>query len=362
MSSPDTLTCTACGQVKPLADFDRRFVGKGTRVNCVACRREAVAQRADEQWRAATEARRAAIEAKRAERAAHLAAHLAALDAEREAERQEWEREEEQRRQVTAAWLGLASVEELLAWEHELKGEREQFREREQEQRRQKWEREARWRAENAWERARLQLLGPLTAAGFISYEDGQYRVIEIELTLRECGQSWADIKRAFFALDPPYRGGGFYGGDVRRQRGVARVSQGMRECIYAEQNGCCYLCGGKLLPLSVWRVGPDDKRPYDQLPWILRDSRTSPLPELDHKIPVTRGGTSEPDNLAYACKRCNDRKMIMTEDEYRTYPHNAISQLALGVGTIEYMLGLEGEGRYTFGRLAAAAAAAAAQ
>ncbi|HEX6819545.1 MAG TPA: HNH endonuclease signature motif containing protein [Ktedonobacterales bacterium] len=357
MTAPDTLTCSTCGQAKPLTEFDPRFVGKGTRINCAACRHEAVARRADEQWRAANAARRAAIEAKRAERAEHLAAYLAALDAERAAERQEWEREEEQRGQVTAAWLGLASVEELRAWERELVREEERFRAREREQRRQQWELEARWRKENAWERARLQLLGPLTAAGFIGYEEGQDRVIELELTLRDCGQTWANIKRDFFALRPPYRGSGFYRGDVRQRRGLTRVSQSVRERIYTEQNGCCYLCDGKLLPLSVWRVGPDGNRPYDLLPRRMRTYRSSPLPELDHKTPVTRGGTSEPDNLAYACKRCNNLKLYLTEDEYRTYPNNAISRLALGVGTIEYMLGLEGEGRYTFGQLAAAAA-----
>ena len=40
----------------------------------------------------------------------------------------------------------------------------------------------------------------------------------------------------------------------------------------------------------------------------------------IDHKIPVSRGGTSEPDNLAILCQRCNSSKNDLTPEEYHAY------------------------------------------
>ena len=40
----------------------------------------------------------------------------------------------------------------------------------------------------------------------------------------------------------------------------------------------------------------------------------------IDHKIPVSRGGTSEPDNLAILCQRCNSSKNDSTPEEYHAY------------------------------------------
>ena len=40
----------------------------------------------------------------------------------------------------------------------------------------------------------------------------------------------------------------------------------------------------------------------------------------IDHKIPVSRGGTSEPDNLAIICQRCNSSKSDSTPEEYHAY------------------------------------------
>lgn len=38
---------------------------------------------------------------------------------------------------------------------------------------------------------------------------------------------------------------------------------------------------------------------------------------ELDHKIPIIRGGTNNKDNLCIACPRCNGTKMLMTDVEF---------------------------------------------
>lgn len=37
-----------------------------------------------------------------------------------------------------------------------------------------------------------------------------------------------------------------------------------------------------------------------------------------DHKTPVSRGGTSWPENMCCACPACNLRKRALTEDEFR--------------------------------------------
>jgi hypothetical protein len=42
---------------------------------------------------------------------------------------------------------------------------------------------------------------------------------------------------------------------------------------------------------------------------------------ELDHNIPVSRGGTNDPDNLDPTCRTCNREKGSKTGEEYR--PHD---------------------------------------
>jgi hypothetical protein len=40
----------------------------------------------------------------------------------------------------------------------------------------------------------------------------------------------------------------------------------------------------------------------------------------MDHRIPLSRGGRHEIDNVIPACKPCNSRKHIRTEDEFRAF------------------------------------------
>jgi len=39
---------------------------------------------------------------------------------------------------------------------------------------------------------------------------------------------------------------------------------------------------------------------------------------EPDHRIPLARGGTNYIENIVPACRRCNTRKRLLTEDEFR--------------------------------------------
>lgn len=46
-----------------------------------------------------------------------------------------------------------------------------------------------------------------------------------------------------------------------------------------------------------------------------IKDKKT-----LDHKIPVTKGGTNENENLVLSCLHCNTQKGNKTEEEYRKW------------------------------------------
>jgi 5-methylcytosine-specific restriction endonuclease McrA len=46
-------------------------------------------------------------------------------------------------------------------------------------------------------------------------------------------------------------------------------------------------------------------------------DGAPGPL-HADHRLPLARGGTNEIQNILPACARCNLRKHLMTEEEFR--------------------------------------------
>ena len=40
----------------------------------------------------------------------------------------------------------------------------------------------------------------------------------------------------------------------------------------------------------------------------------------VDHVVPLSRGGTNDRENLAGACRRCNEEKLDSTPDEWRAW------------------------------------------
>lgn len=70
---------------------------------------------------------------------------------------------------------------------------------------------------------------------------------------------------------------------------------------MWLEQNGKCYLCGGQMNPVSV-RLG----RTHDPL-----------VATLEHRIPLSRGGTHTRENVSLAHYRCNSQKSTRTVAEY---------------------------------------------
>lgn len=70
---------------------------------------------------------------------------------------------------------------------------------------------------------------------------------------------------------------------------------------------------------ITVQRVYEDNIKKYGTLTCYLCEK---PIQfgndHLEHKIPVSRGGNSLYGNLGVACARCNGRKGIYTEQEYK--------------------------------------------
>jgi 5-methylcytosine-specific restriction endonuclease McrA len=65
--------------------------------------------------------------------------------------------------------------------------------------------------------------------------------------------------------------------------------------CNFYNSTNKCFYCGKKIIPFTV------DK-------------------QIDHKIPVSRGGKNNIENLAICCKSCNSGKCDMTDSEYIKY------------------------------------------
>jgi 5-methylcytosine-specific restriction endonuclease McrA len=51
---------------------------------------------------------------------------------------------------------------------------------------------------------------------------------------------------------------------------------------------------------------------------------------EIEHRLPVSKGGTNWPDNLALACRWCNGSKGSKTEEEFREFQAKVAKQTQL--------------------------------
>lgn len=90
---------------------------------------------------------------------------------------------------------------------------------------------------------------------------------------------------------------------------GVSSPSGVSRQEIWVRQNGLCFYC----------------KKPMTSVPkrqkQVMQDAGTTPenLATLDHYIPKAYGGTSLPDNIVYACIKCNGKKADVPPFEINT-------------------------------------------
>ncbi len=80
----------------------------------------------------------------------------------------------------------------------------------------------------------------------------------------------------------------------------------------------------GSLTIETIQKVYEDNIKKYGTLTcYICLQSIIFGNDHLEHKIPLSRGGTNEKKNLAVACQHCNNRKYTKTEKEYRNWLMN---------------------------------------
>ena len=68
--------------------------------------------------------------------------------------------------------------------------------------------------------------------------------------------------------------------------------SKGLKQQLMRQQHNTCVYCGYR---------------------------RTAPSFDIDHIIPVVRGGSNDQSNLQVICRPCNQRKGLQTDEEFRT-------------------------------------------
>lgn len=90
-----------------------------------------------------------------------------------------------------------------------------------------------------------------------------------------------------------------------RRIRPTERVTwpKGMKQQLMRRQDNTCVYCGYR---------------------------RTAPSFDIDHIIPVVRGGPNDIGNLQVICRPCNQRKGLQTDQEFRTRYSSLVPSRAL--------------------------------
>jgi len=79
----------------------------------------------------------------------------------------------------------------------------------------------------------------------------------------------------------------------IKREKAKARKLKNTRWWRRQVERGICYYCGRKVSPEEL---------------------------TMDHKIPLSRGGTSDRINIVPACKECNNKKKYLLPWEWEEY------------------------------------------
>jgi len=79
----------------------------------------------------------------------------------------------------------------------------------------------------------------------------------------------------------------------IKRERIKARKLKNTRWWRRKIERGICYYCGKKVPPSEL---------------------------TMDHKIPLSRGGTSDRSNIVPCCKECNNKKKYLLPWEWEEY------------------------------------------
>jgi len=169
--------------------------------------------------------------------------------------------------------------------------------------------------------------------------------------------ETWAQIQALFLALDPPY---------TREAERGARVGISRLREMFARQQGRCAYCDVELLSLDDPYLPPIEHREaqkaarqvlstmyskyasYDPVTGRLvedmwretaeyqrakaLDDAWQPVrlrrPNVEHVVPIRRGGDDRLDNLVLACYDCNQLKGLRTGEEFRQVPDDPVTGL----------------------------------
>jgi len=350
-----TRVCGQCGQSLPLSQFDRRFWNKPTRVNCAQCR-EHKHLREQAAWEAWRERERLRQEQQRQ------------LDNERELERireqnspeylsKQWKKQREElaarvqlaesattvdcdncgrvypatpyeRRHLARGFTTFTCADcrrqRQISWQAHLKDPNRYY-----DQWRNDWHvyqrligQGATYKEQDdhtAWQSFRTAVQVSLPDA---TLQDC-YDILHAHLMIHQFGRSWLDIRHEYLSLDHPY-----VSIEDRKQLRRLQLARNTRQRIYDSQNGRCYYCSRQMLPLSsrfqdLYGLSQLDRMTNEERRTVERN-----IPELDHMIPISRGGTHALDNLVYACRDCNQYKEMRTPAEFTARPNDVVTRL----------------------------------
>ena len=133
----------------------------------------------------------------------------------------------------------------------------------------------------------------------FILEQQRQRYARNIEHRREYCRNYYAENREKYLIMQRRWRNKNHLALNILHHNRRARMngnggSHTLKELIdlFDRQQGSCYYCGN-ILEYNVMH--------------------------RDHKTPVSRGGTNDIGNIAWACARCNNEKFTMTEPEYNT-------------------------------------------
>ncbi len=109
---------------------------------------------------------------------------------------------------------------------------------------------------------------------------------------------------------------------EKRHQLGISvKYNTGKRipKKIYNQRYKALKKAGGELTIKRIQMVYEDNIKKYGTLTcYLCLNPILFGRDELEHKTPLSRGGTNEYSNLAITCKKCNNKKFNKTVEEYK--------------------------------------------
>lgn len=279
--------CTVCGQSKPYAEFDTRLHGKNMRKLCRECRESEQHATKEREERG-----KVAFESARSDYISRFPSH---------------------EYQLQAAY----TLAQLRAIAKPLENEQQ----------------------------AAVEWRNYCVTLGFTKHD--MLHILRIHSTLAHRSfhkEQWKEKRERFLALTPPYYG-------TLGHTKARPLSRDETALLYDSQEGRCAYCNVKLLPLSYRKFRSTMVRAKDLPDWDGQGNEmelisidADRMAQIEHRVPIARGGNDDKSNLVLACRACNLRKYVRTDEEFALLPNDAISQL--GTSPQEMLTAIEYERR----------------